>query len=160
MPIRAGKQVYSLLRGACSASGVFWTEVGLDAAIGEVAASILYDDPAQEVIGRILSDLPETGFDRTGTARAFPDMKRLENWRVGEFLADRYLTAHRACSFPLACRVGSENGGFQFAGSGACRLLPGRLRRVLRIRRSQDFFRFRAASEGDTWLRRIGSPTT
>lgn len=130
MPIHAGKQVYSFLRGACSASGVSWTEVGLDAAIAEVAASILYDDPARALIGRILSDLPETGFDRTGTERAFSDMKRLENWRVGEFLAGRYLTAHRACSFPWPAEwdqktmgsslPGAELVGFCLDASGEC----------------------------------------
>lgn len=100
MPIHAGKQVYRFLRGACSASGVSWTEVGLDAAIAEVAASIVSDDPARAVMSPILSDLAKTGFDRTGVAASFSGMKRLESWRVGEFLAGRYLTAHRACSFP------------------------------------------------------------
>ena len=130
MPIHLGEYAYGFSQGSCSASGVSWSDAGLDAAINEVAASILHDDPGQAVMSRCLSGLPETGFDRSGAARLFAGTRRMENWQVGEWIGRLYLTACRACSFPWPAewderKIGSSLPGADLVGfcldsSGEC----------------------------------------
>ena len=100
MPIPPGSLEYSFSKPSCSASGVSWTGFELDQAIGEVADSILHDDPARARLERVSAGLHEAGFDRTGVLEFFARVPPQESWRIGETIGRMYLTDHRACSFP------------------------------------------------------------
>jgi len=72
---------------------------------GEVAA-IVFDDDGRADVSALLAGVADTEFKQTGLfailgspggpAKADP----LEDWRVGEGIAEGYLTAYRNCFFP------------------------------------------------------------
>lgn len=130
MPISSEELIYDFSEGDCSASGVSLTSSGLDAAIGDIADSILYDDPGRAVVDSIISGLHESDFDRFSPQEFLTRMTGLQPWRVGEAVARLYLTVHRACLFPWppewdrrridAISAGPDLVGLLLDGSSPC----------------------------------------
>lgn len=100
LSVAAGQPVYRLGGGQCSASGLTWSQVELDTAMSGPVESVLFDDAGRADIETILADLAETEFEleRLKGVLAIPD--EIEDWRVGEAIAESYLTHQRSCFFP------------------------------------------------------------
>ena len=96
---------------------------------GRVAA-VLFDDNGKADIEEILAGLAETDFEQAGLRRVLRDPDHLEDWRVGEAIAEAYLTDHRSCTFPWpdgrderksgSSLPGADLVGFGIDGDGDC----------------------------------------
>lgn len=130
MPVARGESVYGLGSPPCSGIGLLWTEDDLSAAMDGPAAAVLFDDEGNANIEEILAGLAETEFEQAGLRRVFQDPDRVEDWRVGEAIAEAYLTEHRSCTFPWpdgrderkrgSSLPGADLVGFGIDGDGDC----------------------------------------
>ena len=100
MKVALGKTVYTHGISPCSGIGLVWDEKELDNALGGQVAAVLLDDEGKANIESILVDLAETDFEQDGLRRILSDPDTIENWRVGEAIAETYLQDHRNCYFP------------------------------------------------------------
>lgn len=100
MTIAEGNTVYVHRTPPCSGVGLQWTEQELDAALKAEVAAVLFDDEGMADVESILVDLAETDFAQEGLRRILKSPTYIEDWRVGEALAETYLACHRACYFP------------------------------------------------------------
>ena len=100
MGVSEGTIVYSQGSYPCSGVGLTWSSDELEAAIGDSVAAILLDDEGTDSIGSILSVLADTEFAQDELNRILSVPESVEDWRVGEAIAEAYLTEHRSCYFP------------------------------------------------------------
>ena len=100
MSVAVGKTVYNLGVSPCSGVGLAWSDRELDAAMSGPVAAVLFDDEGKANIETILASLADTEFAQEGLKRVLADTRGIEDWRVGEAIAETYLTDHRACYFP------------------------------------------------------------
>ena len=84
----------------CSGVGLRWSDDELNTAMDGQVAAVLLDDEGKAIIEDILAGLAETDFAQDGLRRVLEDPDEIEDWRVGEAIAETYLTDHRSCSFP------------------------------------------------------------
>ena len=63
-------------------------------------ASLVFDDAGSSSINDLLGSVPETDFERKNLDRLLNDHSEPENWRVGEALAEIFLSENRGCLFP------------------------------------------------------------
>lgn len=98
--VDTGNVVYNLGRPPCSGVGLAWSDEELNTALDGRVASVLFDDEGKNNIGNIFAGLAETGFVQDGLQRLLANPDQVENWRVGEAIAEAYLTDHRSCYFP------------------------------------------------------------
>ena len=80
--------------------GVVWNENELDSALVGPVAEFLFDDAGASDIASILAPLANTEFEQDGLKRILSIPQDFEDWRVGEAIAEAYLSGHRACYFP------------------------------------------------------------
>ena len=100
MTVGAGELVYRLGTAPCSGVGLRWSDNELSVAMDGQVAAVLFDDEGKANIDDIFAGVPETGFVQDGLSRVLGDPNEVEDWRVGEAIAEAYLTDHRSCSFP------------------------------------------------------------
>ena len=100
MTVGAGEVVFRLGEVPCSGVGLRWSDNELNAAMDGRVAAVLFDDDGKANIVDILAGLAETDFAQAGLRRMLEDADEIEDWRIGEAIAEVYLTDHRACSFP------------------------------------------------------------
>ena len=98
--VGAGEIAYRIGEDPCSAVGLTWSDSEFDDAMDGRAAAILFDDEGKANIEAILAGLAETDFARDALRRVLEDPDDIEDWRVGEAIAESYLTDHRSCGFP------------------------------------------------------------
>ena len=130
MTVARGEAVYDLGSPPCSGAGLRWSEGELDAAMNGGVAAVLFDDEGKADIEEILAGLAETEFEQAGLRRVLRDPDHLEDWRVGEAIAEAYLTDHRSCAFPWpdgrderksgSSLPGADLVGFGIDGDGDC----------------------------------------
>ena len=84
----------------CAGIGLVWGDEELDAALSGPVATVLFDDEGKANIESILTDLVETDFEQDSLKRILSDPDAIEDWRVGEAIAETYLQDHRDCCFP------------------------------------------------------------
>ena len=77
-----------------------WSDDDLNAAMNDRVAAVLFDDEGKANIEDILAGLAETDFAQDGLRRVLEDPDAVEDWRVGEAIAETYLSDHRSCCFP------------------------------------------------------------
>ena len=77
-----------------------WSGDELNAAMNGRVATVLFDDEGRANIEEILAGLAETNFAQDGLRCVLADPDEVEDWRVGEAIAETYLTDHRYCYFP------------------------------------------------------------
>lgn len=77
-----------------------WGAGELVSALTGPVAMVLFDDEGKANIESILTDLVETDFEQDSLRRILTDPAAVEDWRVGEAIAETYLQSHRACFFP------------------------------------------------------------
>ena len=99
MTVPAGEPVYDLGSGDCTGCGLRWNGDQFDQATDTVAAA-LFDDQGRADIEEILTGVVDTEFAQDGLRRVLGTPSPVEDWRVGEAIAETYLTDHRSCLFP------------------------------------------------------------
>ena len=130
MTIGAGETVYRMGDPPCSGMGLRWSDGELNAAMDDRVAAVLFDDEGKADIEEILAPLAETEFEQAGLRRVLQDPDHIEDWRVGEAIAEAYLTDHRSCTFPWpdgrderksgSSLPGADLVGFGIDGDGDC----------------------------------------
>ena len=117
MSVTVGKTVYSHGTAPCSGIGLIWAAKDLDAALNGHVAAVLFDDKGKAEVKAILSGLVETDFAQEGLAQVLSSPKYIEDWRVGEAIAEAYLTDHRTCCFPWPAGRDERKGGSSLPGA-------------------------------------------
>lgn len=130
MTVAQGTNCYTLGSAPCSGAGLSWTNAELDAAIEDSVANIVFDESGKADIDALLSSLADTQFQKDGVARILADPDDVEDWRVGEAIAESYVTDHRSALFPWpdgrderkrgSSLPGADLVGFQNAANGDC----------------------------------------
>ena len=100
MTVAEGETVYSIGEEPCSGVGLRWSDDESIAAMDGRVAGVLFDEEGKANIEGILAEVAETDFVQDGLRRVLEDPDAVEDWRVGEAIAEVYLTDHRSCSFP------------------------------------------------------------
>ena len=72
----------------------------LDAELAGSTAELVFDDAGKRDLRGLLEGLAETQFAKDNLEALLTDDGTPEDWRVGEALAERYLTEHHDCFFP------------------------------------------------------------
>ena len=123
MTAGVGAVVYDLGKVPCSGVGLQWSNDELTSALKGQVVAALFDDEGRASIEEILAPTAETDFARDGLRRVLEGPDKIEDWRVGEAIAETYLTEHRSCSFPWpdgrdARKSGSSLPGADLVGFG------------------------------------------
>lgn len=100
MTVAKGKEVYTLGKVPCAGVGLSWTDKELDSAINGPVVKLISDKRGQANVASLLVGLAETKFEEKSIARILESPENFESWRVGEAIAQTYLTDHRDCDFP------------------------------------------------------------
>ncbi len=100
MSVAIGRPAYTHGKAPCLGTGLVWTGGELDAALSGPVATVLFDDEGKANIESILTDLVETDFEQDSLRRILSDPDDIEDWRVGEAIAETYLQDYRSCFFP------------------------------------------------------------
>ena len=114
MSLPAGEEVYTHGRPPCHGTGVVWTREELDEAIKGPVASILFDEEGKSGIRETLG---ETEFETAGIEDVLRDPNEVDGWRVGEAIADTYLTHYRSCTFPWPSDRDKRKSGSSLPGA-------------------------------------------
>lgn len=100
MTVSRGHFAYSVGDRPCTGLGVEWSNEEFDQAMAGRVAPVLLDDEGTAELARILGGCVETEFDHNGLLRVLAPPESIEDWRVGEAMAEAWLTDHRDCCFP------------------------------------------------------------
>ncbi len=100
MTVASGEAVYSAGDPPSTGLGLMWSGEELDAALNGPVAAVLFDDKGRTDIEEILPGIVDTAFEQDGLRRVLAEPERIEDWRVGEAIAETWLTDHRDCRFP------------------------------------------------------------
>ena len=98
--VATGEIVYNHGIGPCLGIGLTWSDEELDAALRERVSSLMFDDEGKADIESMLGALAETEFAQESLREVLADPDDIENWRVGEAIAETYLIDCRDCLFP------------------------------------------------------------
>ena len=109
MTIAAGSRVYEYGSFPCSGTGMQWTKEEMHAALKGDVAAILFGDKDAVEIASIFASVPETGFVQKNLNRILNIKSKVEDWRVGEAIAESYLVSHRSCYFPWSAYRDMKN---------------------------------------------------
>ncbi len=130
MTIALGTNNYSFGAAPCSGMGLSWTAADLDAAINGTVAGLVFDDSGKADIAALLAGLADTQFKKDGVERILADPDSVEDWRVGEAIAEAYAKHHRSSLFPWpdgrderksgSSLPGADLVGFQATPHGDC----------------------------------------
>lgn len=100
MTVSVGQPNYNHGALPCSGVGVSWSDAELDSALENRIVSLVFDDEGKADIEGILNGLAETDFNQEGVRAILADADDVEDWRVGEAIAEAYLSDHKGCEFP------------------------------------------------------------
>ncbi|WP_419625702.1 hypothetical protein [Thiolapillus sp.] len=98
--IAAGAKCYNLGSSPSKGTGRSWNAEELDEAIEDQVAALVFDDQGKADILELLAGVAETSFEQEQLAQALAAPDDIEDWRVGEAIAEAYLSEHRNCLFP------------------------------------------------------------
>ena len=115
MSVPAGQLVYTVERTPCSGVGVEWSSSDMDAAMEHRVPSVLFDWSGDSEIMTLLTDVAESEFGEDSLQRLLDQQDSVEDWRVGEAVAEVYLSDHRQCFFPWPVSRDSRTRRFQSA---------------------------------------------
>ena len=123
MTVAAGKVVYKLGASLCCGIGLVWLDADLESAMCSPVRAILFDYEGAANIAGILTELADTEFEREGVSRILANAADIEDWKVGEAIAEVYLKDHRSCYFPWPVgrderKAGSSLPGADLVGFG------------------------------------------
>lgn len=98
--VAAGVVLYDIGTSPVATHGIGYTAEDLRAAIKGPISALMRDDAGTENILELLADVGETQFAAESLKTVLTTKRVPEDWRVGEALAELYLTSHRNCCFP------------------------------------------------------------
>ena len=117
MTVSRGEVVYEVGTVPCSGLGLRWSADELISALDGRVDAVLFDDEGKADVEAILAASAQTDFARDGLQRVLGDPDKIEDWRVGEAIAETYLTDHRSCSFPWPDGRDERKGGSSLPGA-------------------------------------------
>lgn len=91
---------YTLGMHPVTGAGIGVEASELDAALAGPVAAMVFDDVGRAEIATLLGGLADTDFARDNLEALLNDESEPEDWRVGEALAEYYLTENKSCYFP------------------------------------------------------------
>lgn len=101
MKVAKGAEVYRADNAPVSACGVQHNDADLEEALLGAVKEILQDADGRRIATSVLSNLAGTRFDLSKISKIINSgPSQIECWRVGEALAEAYLTQHHDCFFP------------------------------------------------------------
>jgi hypothetical protein len=115
--ISVGKEVYNADVSPVTARGVSYTKAELDAALSGSVSRILRDESGTADLQAILLSVVTTDFSDKSVKRVLSRRPAMESWRVGEGLAEAYLTEHKNSDFPWPSGRDLKNPGASPAGT-------------------------------------------
>lgn len=98
--IPAGTVTYTLGTAPVTGIGYSFNQDELNECLAGPVAEKVFDDEGNEDLAAFLGGLVDTQFAQDNVRKALSRTKEPEDWRVGEALAESYLTFHRGCFFP------------------------------------------------------------
>lgn len=98
--IAVGAECYRHGALPSTGTGRSWNAEELGAAINGQVSALVFDDQGKADIEELLVGVAETSFEQEQLAQALAAPDDVEDWRVGEAIAEAYLTEHRDCLFP------------------------------------------------------------
>lgn len=100
MTVATGTVIFAQGKAPVIGYGIAWSNEDLEAALKGPVAEIVFDDEGKTHLRGLLEGVHTTEFDVSEVRRILDSTCELENWRVGEALAESYLVYHRVCTFP------------------------------------------------------------
>lgn len=100
MKIAVGKEAYSASSLPVKAEGLLFSQNELDSALNDRLPPLLHDDAGKKSVAEYLGGLATTDFVSDRLAEALNSAPPINNWQVGESLAEAYLVDHKGCEFP------------------------------------------------------------
>jgi hypothetical protein len=140
MTIALGTECYNVDSGTVVARGHSYLPEELQAALDGPVSATIRDDAGHAAVADLLHGLAETGFEHENVERILTHHDPPEGWRVGEAIAECYLTDHRICTFPWpagrdqrnpdSSPTGADLVGFHHTGShgSPCRFAFGEVK--------------------------------
>jgi len=95
-----GVTVYAIGTGHVTGTGHQFSEAEVVAALKERLPAILWDEAGKADIGDALAGVASTHFESDRIAEALGRDREVEDWQVGEAIAEAYLIDHHDCEFP------------------------------------------------------------
>lgn len=133
-----GEQAYETGVPRVAARGYCYCQDDVTDAVERRLPPLLRDDLGLERLTSLLASVADTEFERDGVTRILTPHSTLSSWRVGEALAEAYLTDHRDCEFPWpggrdlknpnASQAGTDLVGFTGIGTGEYRFAFGEVK--------------------------------
>lgn len=91
---------YTLGTHPVTGTGLEVSDEQLDEALSGSVSEIVFDDAGKEAVAHLLDGLAETEFAQENLDTLLSSPHPPEDWRVGEALAESYLSASQDCFFP------------------------------------------------------------
>jgi len=98
--IAIGTECYRHGASPSTGMGRSWNAEQLGEAINGEVSALVFDDDGKADIEELLAGVTETSFEQEQLARTLAAPDDVEDWRVGEAIAEAYLSEHRNCLFP------------------------------------------------------------
>lgn len=80
--------------------GFSYSEEELETGLSNYITAIVFDDSGKMRFKAMFTEIATTEFQNGEIEQFLPDSKMYEDWRVGEAIAETYLSHHRGCFFP------------------------------------------------------------
>lgn len=100
MAVSQGTETYVADIAPVRARGLSYTDAELDEALSGDVADVVYDTSGTTGALDLLASVATTDFEAGELRKILEEQTVPEDWRVGEALAQVFLTQHRKCEFP------------------------------------------------------------
>lgn len=117
MALPQGTEVYQCDAAPVIARGVSFTDAELDDAVKNRLPPLLNDDEGNKQVDALLGSVANTQFEGKRLAQILKSPRVLEDWRVGEAIAETFLADYRHCEFPWPSGRDLKNPNASPAGS-------------------------------------------
>ena len=118
--------MYKIGSEPCVGTGVRWTATDLDTALADSVVGVLRDETGSAIVREILGHLGETKFATDQIAERVTSQSPSPSWRVGEAIAEVYLTDWRNCLFPWPMSRDARRSGASLPGADLVGLTTGK----------------------------------
>lgn len=151
MTIAIGTIEYQLGTAPVTGCGFSYSADELDTALSGSVAEVVYDDSGKADIEALLAGLAETNFEKGAVERILSDTKPPEDWRVGEALAEAYLSHQKNCFFPWPDGRDERKSGSSLPGADLVGFQSNDTDDFFCIRRGKDIDRKQLSTRSDAW---------
>jgi hypothetical protein len=91
---------YTLGSAPVTGEGLAVSDHSLDESLAGPVSAAVFDDEGHSAIEALLEGVADTEFAQDTLSALLGDAREPEAWRVGEALAETYLSIHQNCNFP------------------------------------------------------------